>query len=84
MAGYFYDQNVNFNTKLSASFVKRRKLFRKGNKFTDKSHPFIGLLYTDLNRKVFLVNIINPNLSELIFLVVVTAECHLDVRLRFN
>ena len=54
MAGYYYDQGVNFNTKLSTSFVKRRKLFRKGTVFSDKARPFIGLLYTDLNRKVFL------------------------------
>ena len=52
MAGYYYTSSSNFNTAKSAGYIKRRNLFRTGATFTDESRPFVGLLRTDLNRKV--------------------------------
>ena len=52
-AGYYYASNVNFNTELGASYLKRRKLFRPTTEFTDEARPFCGIIYTDLNREVY-------------------------------
>ena len=56
-SGYYYASSTNFNTALSSSFLKRIKLFKPNTAFTDQPRPFVGILYTDLNRKVHVTNL---------------------------
>lgn len=56
-SGYYYASSTNFNTALSSSFLKRIRLFKPNTAFTDQPRPFVGILYTDLNRKVHVTNL---------------------------
>lgn len=82
-AGYYYSSGTNFNTKMSASYIKRRKLYRPSTVFSDQARPFVGILYTDLNREVekhmYMVNSFCDKFLLIYFIILASRQAYLLV-----
>ena len=82
-AGYYYASGNNFNSKNSASYIKRRKLFRPSTIFSDQARPFVGILYTDLNREVekytYIVNSFCVKFLLIYFIILASRQAYLLV-----